>query len=75
MHKPACASWEQHVERAYAALRDGDDYDLPTFTDFLMSSYDDERLAADVEAGEGPFAERRDWPIKWDDIKKAKGAA
>lgn len=49
MHNPPCESWELHVERAYAALTDGDDYDLNAFTDFLLHTWQDEQLAADPD--------------------------
>lgn len=55
LHNPPCESWELHVERAYAALKDGDDYDLIGFVEFLRDTYDEERLSADVAAGEYPF--------------------
>ena len=72
MHNPRCESWELHVERAYAALTDGDDYDLNVFTDFLIDSYASERIAADPESAawfesrreeavEFPFATPQEW--------------
>ena len=59
MHSPACETWEQHVDKAYRALGDHDTYDLLVFTDFLISSYDEERLIADEENREW-FDSRRD---------------
>lgn len=58
MHNPPCASWDAHVERAYAALTDNDDYDLNAFIDFLMASWQDEQIAADPESQEW-FESRR----------------
>jgi hypothetical protein len=53
VHDPACASWEEHVDRAYAALHDGDDYNLSDFADFLLHSWDNERLTDDPEFSPG----------------------
>jgi hypothetical protein len=49
VHSPACVSWEEHVEKAFSAIRDGDEYDLFAFVDFLQHSWDNERLADDPE--------------------------
>ena len=49
VHSPACPSWEAHVEQSYAAITEGDDYNLLDFTDYLMHSWDNERLADDPE--------------------------
>jgi hypothetical protein len=59
MHNPPCEAWEQHVELAYAALTDGDDYDLNAFTDFLLHTWQDEQIVADPESAEW-FEERRE---------------
>lgn len=58
MHSPACSSWEAHIEKSYAALTEHDDYNLLDFTDYLIHSWDNERLADDPEF---PFGSGEEW--------------